>query len=156
VQQMPALPEAEYLVKIGQIAYTVGSIEWLILGELSALNSEIPSHLSVSQLAGRSTGQIAGQLTDALAKINQADVRAFIAEGAAALAAMSERRNALLHSRPATIDGKQRLHRWLPGVAFSITDDWLAQVITEGNSWYRRVDSLRSAARSACQTPPGA
>lgn len=34
VHQMPALPEAEYLVKIGQIAYTVGSIEWLILGEL--------------------------------------------------------------------------------------------------------------------------
>jgi hypothetical protein len=51
-----ALPEAEYLVLIGRVAYMVSSLEWTIPGDLPGLAQYLPTELTASALAGKSAG----------------------------------------------------------------------------------------------------
>jgi hypothetical protein len=55
-----ALPEDNYLVLNGQMADMVSSLEWTILGDLPGMAQYLPTDLTTSALAGKSTGQIAG------------------------------------------------------------------------------------------------
>ena len=109
-----ALPEDDYLVLVGQVAYMVSSLEWTILGDLPGLAQYLPADLTTSALAGKSTGQIARVLSKAAKQIGDDDVRAYVEEAGRLLGDGAEKRNDMLHARPATIGDDQRLYRWKP------------------------------------------
>jgi hypothetical protein len=149
-----ALPEAEYLTRIGQIAYQVSSMEWCILGDLGLLAEAIPDHLSVGELAGRTTGEIAGRLSRAAQEITSEPVKDYVRAAAEALEDARVRRNHVLHARAATIDGHQRLYRWRlrPGDQFPITIAWLNEQIEALNQWSTKMYSFREAAHAAVRS----
>jgi hypothetical protein len=154
VQPTPtALPETDYLTRMGQIAYLVSSMEWSILGDLGLLAGAIPDHLSVGDLAGLTTGKIAGRLRSATQEITSEPVLAYVRAAADALKDASERRNHLLHARPATIDGQPRLYRWRlhPGDQFPITIAWLDEQIEALNRSSAKMYSFREAAHAAAR-----
>jgi hypothetical protein len=126
-----ALPEPDYLALIGQVAYMVSSLEWTILGDLPGLAQYLPPDLTASALAGKSTGQIAGMLSKAVGAIGDDDVRAYVVEAGRVLGEAATMRNDILHARPATIGGEQRLYRWKPGRAFPIDTAWLNSTIDQ-------------------------
>lgn len=120
-----ALPEPQYLEAIGRYAYAVSYLEWSILGDLPHVEG-LPATLTVDELASKTTGGIGHALLRHAPDVNDSSTREWLEAGGRALVELTEARNALLHARPATIEGKQRLFRWLPGTAFAITDEWLA------------------------------
>lgn len=130
-----ALPEDDYLVLVGQVAYMVSSLEWTILGDLPGLAQYLPRDLNTAALAGKTTGKIGHALTSAVDRIDDNEVRAYVAEAGRLLREASDLRNDLLHARPATISGSQRLYRWKvadargPGRALVIDDAWLESTI---------------------------
>lgn len=151
-----SLPEADYLTRIGQIAYEVSSIEWCVLGDLATLEKAIPASLNVGALAGKTTGAIAKSLRDAVPAISLVAVRDYIDAAATALDDVSGRRNDVLHARPAAVDGRQRLYRWRlsPGDQFPISVEWLdeqiAAVVAAGDAMY----NLREPAHVAVARLP--
>lgn len=133
-----ALPEDEYVLLIGQLAYMVSYLEWIIMGDLPRLAHQVPASLTVEALAGKSTGQIAGALAKAAPAIGDDAVRAYVECAGRVLGEAAERRNDVLHARPATSpDRRQRLYRWKPadgrGAArtFFIDTAWLERAIDE-------------------------
>lgn len=141
-------PGDEYLRSVGEVAYLVASLEWLVLGELSGrLAARVPPTLDLVALAGATTGRIVTTIRKALPSVTDAAVVAFLAKSADELEAASKLRNALLHARPATIEDKQRLYRWSPnhGETFPISDSWLDGAIDSIASGLLVVDRLRSA-----------
>jgi hypothetical protein len=130
-----ALPEDDYLLLIGQVVYTVSSLEWTILGDLPGLAQYLPADLTTSGLAGKTTGQIGGALGKAVDKIGDDDVRAYVELAGQLLCEASDLRNDLLHARPATVDENQRLYRWKmadrrgPHRALVIDTAWLERAI---------------------------
>lgn len=146
-----ALPEANYLTRIGQIAYQVSSMEWTILGDLTALAPALPTDLTVARLAGKTTGSIAESLRAAGQTITLDAVREYIAAAATALEDVGPRRNHLLHARPATIDGAQRLYRWrrVPGDQFPISLGWLDEQIAAIDDAAEAMSTYRLAAHQA-------
>jgi hypothetical protein len=146
-----ALPEPDYLIRIGQIAYQASSIEWAILGDLTALSPALPAGLTVAKLASKTTGAIAASLRTAAVAITVDAVRDYVEAAATALDDVSTRRNHLLHARPATIDGKQRLYRWrsTPGNQFPITVAWLDEQIGALNDAGDAMLAHRRAAHQA-------
>lgn len=138
-----ALPEDDYLTLIGQVAYMVSSLEWTILGDLPGLAQYLPPDLTTSALAGKSTGQIAGTLSKAAGAIGDDDVRAYIEEAGRVLGEAATMRNDVLHARPATIGGEQRLYRWKPGRAFAIDTAWLNSTIDKLSAASSALDRRR-------------
>jgi len=51
-----ALPE--YLARIGEIAYTVSSMEWTLLGDLHRRAEDLPATLTLDELEPQTTGTI--------------------------------------------------------------------------------------------------
>lgn len=149
-----ALPEADYLTRIGQIAYQVSSMEWAILGDLTALTPALPADLTVASLAGKTTASIAASLRAAARTISVDAVREYIDAAATALEDVGPRRNHLLHARPATIDGAQRLYRWraAPGDQFPISLDWLDEQIAAINAAGEAMSAHRWAAHQAVRS----
>ncbi|MCA2321563.1 hypothetical protein JF732_14770 [Mycobacterium intracellulare] len=158
-----ALPEDDYLILIGQVAYMVSSLEWTILGDLPGLAQYLPADLTTSALAGKSTGQIAGTLTKAAGDIGDDDVRAFVKEAGRVLGEAAEVRNDMLHARPATVGQDQRLYRWKPadwrgsGRAFVIDVGWLNSTIDKLSAASAALDSRRPLHKNAAfvNGPPG-
>jgi hypothetical protein len=146
-----ALPEVEYLLKIGQLAYMASSLEWLILGDLPVLSAALPAELTLPDLADKTMGAMAKSLIQGAQRIADRDVQAYVRAAGEALEATSRHRNDMLHARPATVDGNQRLHRWHRGgaVAFTIDDPWLDSQIAELDRRDTQVHELRAAAHRA-------
>jgi hypothetical protein len=144
-----ALPEDEYLVLIGQVAYMVSSLEWTILGDLPGLAQYLPTDLTTTALAGKSTGQIAGALSKATSEISDDDVRAYVELAGRLLGEAAEMRNDMLHARPATIGEDQRLYRWKPtdwrgpGRAFVIDTAWLNSTIDKASEASTALGNVR-------------
>ena len=144
-----ALPEDGYLLLIGQVAYMVSSLEWTILGDLPGLMQYLPTDLTASALAGKSTGQIARALTKAAAEIGDDDVRAYVEKAGRVLGEAAEMRNDMLRARPATIGEDQRLYRWKPadrrgpGRAFAIDTAWLNRTIDQLSKASTALDNVR-------------
>lgn len=130
-QTRVSLPDDDYLLLVGQMAYMVGSLEGTILVDLPGLAQHLPADLNPSALAGKTTGKLAKALSKAAVSITNDDVRAYVELAASILDGVSSRRNDLLHARPATVEGEQRLYRWKaddhqgPHLAFAISTDWL-------------------------------
>jgi hypothetical protein len=150
-----ALPEDEYLVLIGQVAYMVSSLEWTILGDLPGLAQYLPTDLTTSALAGKSTGQIAGALSKSVGAIGDDDVRAYVELAGRLLGEAAETRNDMLHARPATIGEDQRLYRWKPtdwrgaGRAFVIDIAWLNSAIDKLSAASADLGQIRPTHKNA-------
>lgn len=108
-------PEDAYILAIGKLAYSVTYLEGQILFDLPHLPG-LPTQLDVRSLAGRSTGQLGRIFQDqaVLSQVADLQVRAWLQAGGKHLSEAARLRNAVLHARPATVNGEQRLHRWHP------------------------------------------
>lgn len=122
-------PDDDYLASLGRFVYAVALMEWTVLGLLPSIPG-LPERLRLEALAGETTGGIGRRLADVdlLAEVADPKVRDWLSLFGAHFQVVAERRNAVLHARPAAIDGKPRLYRWLPsGEILSITDNVLAE-----------------------------
>lgn len=150
-----ALPEDDYLVLIGQVAYMVSSLGWTILGDLPGLARYLPADLNTPVLAGKTTGQIGGALGKAVDKIGDDDVRAYVELAGQLLCEASELRNDLLHARPATVGGSQRLYRWKmadrrgPHRSIVIDTAWLDRVIDRLSAAEVALNNIRPIHKNA-------
>lgn len=140
-----ASPGDDYLRRIGELAYAVSSLEWTLLGDLHRLSATLPATLTVSELAGATTGRIARQLRQGAALATAPEVATYLIAGGDALAEVAELRNAVLHARPTTIDGEQRLYRWRsqPAEAYAISDDWFDDALARVAKLARQVNAAR-------------
>lgn len=143
MQSAFASPGDEYLRRIGELAYAVSSLEWLMLGDLPHL--DVADHVSTVDLVGLTTGAIGKKLVDAAPKVSDPAVADFLRAGGDALIAVAKQRNSVLHARPATVDGGQRLFRWTrkPAEMFPITDQWLDDALGRIATLTREVHALR-------------
>lgn len=152
-----ALPDDEYLLRLGKVAYAVSYVEWTVLGDLYGLRDRLPANLTVQHLAGKTTGSIAKALRDALPEIADPEVHEFIEASAEVLADLSTRRNQVLHARPATTeDGRQRLLRYRPlpdGLEemFWIDDQFLDDLMATITVGERRMGTLRPHPERECR-----
>ncbi|MFA4051890.1 hypothetical protein [Mycobacteroides chelonae] len=147
-----ALPEDDYLVLVGQVAYMVGSLEWTVLGDVPRWSQHLPADLTAGALAGEPTGVIGRKLRSAADKIAHDQVRNYIETAGQILGDAAKLRNDVLHARAATSeDGFQRLYRWKekPQCAFFITTEWLERAIDQLSEASASLGVARVAAASA-------
>lgn len=112
VQSLVALPEQEYLARIGEVAYTVSSMEWTILGDLHRLADGLPDDLTLHRLEPLMTSGIASAVKVAAAVTADGPIKDYLVAVYRALYVAAEVRNDVLHARPATHPEQgQRLHR---------------------------------------------
>lgn len=106
-----AYPENAYLAELGRLAYAVQYLEGLIYD--LALVPELQMRVSIDDLEGMTMNRIATEFRMATFATGprQADVQAFASEMSLQLDKVAPLRNSVLHARPATVDGKQRLAR---------------------------------------------
>ena len=104
-------PDDLYLVLLGRAVYTWSYTEWTALYLIRwATGDDLSDH------AGHPGGRIMRTLEATVSSDLDVDphILAHAREGVQALLAANHRRNDLLHARPATINGQQRLNRWDP------------------------------------------
>lgn len=150
IKSRVALPEQSYLARIGEVAYTVSSIEWTLLGDLRRLRNELPDDLTLDQLEPQTTGNIAKLVKAATKKMSAGRVKYYLIAGYRALFIAAQLRNDVLHARPATNRNLgQRLYRSevrdgeTSGKRFWIDDDWFNEAITELNRVSSAMHDLR-------------
>lgn len=127
-----ALPEAQYLERIGALAYAVSYLEWTLLGDLHRLAGDLPSALTLDALEPQTTGRIATLAVQHAEEMASGPVKDYVLAIAAALREIAQLRNDVLHARPATTpEGLQRLNRAdtkrgrFTGQRFWIDEEWL-------------------------------
>lgn len=147
-----ALPEDDYLARIGEVAYTVSSLEWTILGDLHRLADQLPEGLTLEKLEPLMTSGIAGAVREAAKAADQGPIKDYLTEVYKALYVASEIRNDVLHARPATHRYQgQRLNRSetrngrTTGQRFWIDDEWFDSVISRLNEKLSAIGRVRLA-----------
>jgi hypothetical protein len=104
-------PDDLYLQLLGRAAYTWSYTEWTALYLIRwATGDDLSDHV------GGTGGRIMRTLEATVRADLDVDPQILqqARAGADALLSANDRRNDLLHSRPATINGEQRLNRWDP------------------------------------------
>lgn len=142
-----ASPGDEYLRLVGEMAYSVTSIEGGLIYDVPRLSSVLPEGFTVGSLVGGTTAGIGQQFLDAAPKVQDLGVRRYFEVGGQALREAGAIRNDVLHARPATHPVEdQRLHRSTPsGQSFFIDDAWLHTALVRLAVLAREVDSVRPA-----------
>lgn len=147
-----ALPEPEYLARIGEVAYTVSSMEWTILGDLNRLAHELPDELTLDKLEPLMTSGIAGAVRAAAKALDNGPTKDYLTEVYKALYVAADIRSDVLHARPATHPEQgQRLNRSetrngrTTGRRFWIDDEWFESAISRLNESLSEVGRVRSA-----------
>lgn len=150
VRSRVALPEDAYLARIGEVAYTVSSMEWTLLGDLHQLTDRLPEVLTLASLEPLTTGQIATRVRSAAEGMEDSPVKDYLSAVAEALKLASRLRNDVLHARPATYpEQDQRLTRaevaggQTTGARFWIDDAWFDDAIGEMNECLSAVNAVR-------------
>ncbi|MFI8192792.1 hypothetical protein ACIF8T_29155 [Streptomyces sp. NPDC085946] len=122
------LAEDDYLIRIGRYSYLVTYLEWQVLGDLPRIPG-LPAELDLRKLIGMTTGRLARTFKSeaVLNQVSDASTRDWLRRSGELLAITARDRNAVLHARPATLDGKQVLYRWHPdgNEIFAVDDAWL-------------------------------
>lgn len=133
-----ALPDQDYLARIGEVAYTVSYMEWTLLGDLYRLADQLPEGLTLASLEPLTTGQIATRARSAAEGVEDGQVKDYLSAVAAALSTAARLRNDVLHARPATHPRQgQRLiraevaGRQTTGTRFWIDDEWFDSTVIE-------------------------
>lgn len=147
-----ALPEQEYLARIGEVAYTVQSMEWTILGDLHRLADRLPSDLVLDRLEPMMTSGIAGAVKEAAKAADEGPIKDYLTQVYRGLYVAAEIRGDVLHARPATHPHLgQRLNRSkirngrATGERFWIDDDWFDSAISRVNEQLSAVGRVRPA-----------
>jgi hypothetical protein len=137
-------PEDDYVRALGRLCYAVSYLEWSVLGDLPRVPG-LPAELRLSELAGKTTGQIGGSLKRHLARVPDPAVRGWLEAAGDHLVAVAKLRNSVLHARPATVQSHQRLHRWDPsrGETLTITDAHLAKLLQDIDGRIRDMSGRR-------------
>ena len=145
-----ALPEQTYLARIGEVAYTVSSMEWTILGDLHRLADRLPDDLVLDRLEPMMTSGIAGAVRAAAKAAGDGPIKDYLTEVYRALYVAAGIRSDVLHARPATHpDEGQRLNRAetrnsrTTGTRFWIDDDWFDSAISSLNQKLTAVSLVR-------------
>lgn len=139
-------PSREYVAKIGEVAYLVAQLEWLIMDDIRLATTSVDALV----LHGQPTGAIGRALERVVPELaDRPNVQHFVATSAKALINVAGRRNTVLHARPATRrSGEVRLLKLRVGEAGDvegtwIDDEYLAKQIAAVRYWLRRVESAR-------------
>lgn len=136
----------EYLIQVGRLAYSVAYLEWVVLGEFSYV-IDLPIELELRGLVGKTTGALGKILQNpsVLEQVAESSTRQWLQRSGELLASSAILRNSVLHARPATIGGHQRLYRWHPniGEAFSIDPAWIGEAQRQIDEAIREVSSGR-------------
>lgn len=145
-----ALPEQQYLARIGEVAYTVSSMEWTILGDLHRLSDRLPESLGLDRLEPMMTSGIAKEVKTAAIAASPGPMKDYLTEVYKALFAAAEFRSNVLHARPATHpEQDQRLYRaetWnnqTTGQRFWIAYEWFDSAISTLNEKLSAVSRVR-------------
>lgn len=145
-------PGKEYLAKLGELAYGVGSLEWLLLGDLYSHSAILPPELNLENLMDDPTGAVANKLIAHAPKITDPKVKAYYLRGGEILKEVSLKRNSAIHARPATkqsAENTQRLYRrsftkpTAAGEAFWVDDQFLDEVLEVIDKRSRELNELR-------------
>lgn len=139
-------PSREYVAKIGELAYLVAQLEWLILDDIRLATSSIDA----LDLHGQPTGAIGRALVRVVPELtSRPNVQHFVATSASALLNVAARRNTVLHARPATQkSGEVRLLKLRVGKHGEVDGTWiddayLDKQISAVKYWLRRVENAR-------------
>lgn len=145
-----ALPEQHYLARIGEVAYTVSSMEWTILGDIHRLADRLPDDLLLSKVEPMMTSGIANVVKEAAKAADDGPIKDYLTEVYKALYAAAKIRNDVLHARPATHpEQDQRLLRGeiqdkqTTGKRFWIDDAWFDSAISTLNQKLYAVSRVR-------------
>lgn len=143
------IPSADYLAKLGEVAYRVSELEWAVLDDPHANHPLVDA----TKLFGRSTGQIATALASASTGADKTDPQAhFLRVASMALKDVAFLRNRILHARPGIRpDGEVcLLHLRVSGTGATdsawIDESYLDHVVRRIGYWAGRLE--RSSARS--------
>lgn len=141
-----ALPEPDYLQRIGEVAYVASSLEWMLLGDLNRLSDRLPDEFSLDVLEKKTMGRISSMTKQAAEQCRDPEIRRYLETSARALDVVKNVRNDVLHAHPATMspDGTQRLYRiGNNGQRFWIDDEWLNRKIEEVDQAIKDVNAVR-------------
>lgn len=158
-----ALPDTQYLIRIGEIAYAVSSLEWTLIGDLYQYGGDLPDSLLPRQLEPSTTGTIGGNALKAADRMQAGPLRDYVEACGKALEEAAGSRNDILHARPATHpDQDQRLNRAgvkkegrkfvLDGTRFCIDDDYLEEQIDRLNDLSHMVHEKRALVQTEDET----
>lgn len=161
-RSLVALPEQEYLARIGEVAYTASSMEWTILGDLHRLADQLPEDLVLSRLDPMMTSQIADAVKTASRKVADGPVKDYLVAVYRSLFVAARLRSDVLHARPATHpDQGQRLSRAetrdkrTTGTRFWIDDEWFDSAIQKLNEQLAEVSLVRPLGTDGSHEAPG-
>lgn len=141
-----ALPEPEYLQRIGEVAYAASYLEWTLLGDLNRLSDRLPDDFSLDALEQKTMGRISSMTKQAAEQCGDPEIRRYLETTARALDVVKNVRNDVLHAHPATMssDGTQHLYRLgANGRRFWIDDEWLDRKMEEVDQAINDVNSVR-------------
>ncbi|ROR91106.1 hypothetical protein [Nocardioides aurantiacus] len=136
-------PSREYLFKIGELAYQVSRVEWLIIDDIRLASTSIDA----VTLHGLPTGAIARTLQGVLPELSsRPNVQHFVATSVRALLDVARRRNTVLHARPGTTRSGDvklvKLRVQEPGAIETvwIDDAFLDKQLAAVRYWVRRLE----------------
>lgn len=137
---MPMRPEATYLEEVGWALYTFQALEWEVINPLLGSYGS-----DVSSVSSGTTRQIATEFSSVAAEHHE------LREFAQRFQELTDRRNDLVHSRPATDDRNQeRLQRLFRRevnrtrtVTAWIDEEWLATFISDVGSLNQALQANR-------------
>ena len=124
-------PADRYLLELGRLTYAVQYLEGQIY-DLAHV-PELTMRVGIDEMEGYSMSRLSTEFRSATVAPGprQAAVHAWVDEMAEQLDKVARARNGILHARPTTVDGKQRLHRrnLRLGEHFTVDEEKLAEVI---------------------------
>ena len=141
-----ALPEPDYLQRIGEVAYVASSLEWTLLGDLNRLSGRLPDDFSLDVLEQKTMGRISGMTKQAAEQCGDPEIRRYLETTARALDVVKNVRDDVLHAHAATMSPgeKQRLYRaGANGQRFWIDDEWLNRKMEEVDQAIKDVNTVR-------------
>lgn len=145
-----ALPDEDYTLRIGELAYAVSYLEWTLLGDLHRLSDRLPEGLTLAELEPCTTGTIAKKARAAAEAADDAEIQAYLSAAADALTRAAAMRNDLLHARPAThpqqdqrLNRAEVLERRTTGKRFWIDDAWFDESVEVLNEHMSAVSKAR-------------
>jgi hypothetical protein len=139
-------PSREYLAKIGDLAYQVSHLEWLIIDDIRLASTSIDA-ITLRELP---TGAIGRALEAVVPELNRRpNVQHFVATSAKALLNVAARRNTVLHARPGmTRSGHETLLKLRVGKTGDVEGVWvddafLDKQLAAVRYWKHRVERAR-------------
>ena len=139
------LPPEDYVYNTGLIVYSIGYLEWQLLGDLCGKN-DIPNEYKIENLSKKPTGAIANLFTDEnlLNQVLDTNLKSRIRQFGEKLKSIVEKRNHIIHAHPATIEGEQRFFRWTPSHQIEINECYLKEIINEIELLLRQDTAFRN------------